>query len=209
MTDLLRIEFTADGATLVGDVHRPDEPNPLGVVVLHPHPLYGGERHNNVTVGLAEGLARMGYAALRFDFRGAGESAGRHGGGEPEVADVAAAMAALPGWVPEVRRVAVVGYSFGAHVAALGAGRLDAAAIACVAPPVAMLECDGLTDFLGPLLLVAGDRDEFGPAPEVAALAESAGAELHRLVGGDHFLHGREAEVARLVVEFLDRVTEP
>jgi len=202
-----RIEFDSGGINLVGDLHLPDEPQRLGAIVLHPHPLYGGERRNNVSVGLAEGLARANFPALRFDFRGAGESGGAHGGGEPEVDDVAAAMATLREHVPEIQKVAIASYSFGTYVAALGAKALKPDALACVAPPVGMLDCDGLIDYVGPMLVVAGDRDQFGPAQPVAELAELAGAELQVIPGGDHFLVGLEQRVADSVVDFLDRLT--
>jgi alpha/beta superfamily hydrolase len=39
------------------------------VVVCHPHPLYGGSMHNNVTLP-ADALVKSGMAALLFNFRG-------------------------------------------------------------------------------------------------------------------------------------------
>jgi len=201
------ISFPSDEITLTGDLHLPEEPQRLGAVVLHPHPLYGGERNNNVTVGLAEALAKAGFPALRFDFRGAGESGGSHGGGEPEVDDVAAAMDTLRARVPELKQIAIAAYSFGTYVASLGAKTLQPSAMACVAPPVAMLDCDGLHGYVGPMLIVGGDRDQFGPAAAVTELAEMTGAELHLVPGGDHFLLGLEGKIADRVVDFLDRLT--
>ena len=45
-----------------------------GVVICHPHPLRGGDMHNNVVEALALGLAQRGLATLCFNFRGVGAS---------------------------------------------------------------------------------------------------------------------------------------
>ena len=51
-------------------------PGEKGVVVTHPHPLYGGEMHNNVVEAVVNAYHTKGYTTLRFNFRGAGASQG-------------------------------------------------------------------------------------------------------------------------------------
>ena len=201
------IAFEAGNNLLAGDLYLGDRAGPLGAVVLHPHPLYGGDRRNIVTVALARALADAGVAAFCFDFRGAGGSQGVHGGGKAEVDDVEAAIVELKKTVPDIESVALVGYSFGAYVASLAAGRLSPAAIVCVAPPQAMFPCDALAGYGGPLLLIAGDNDQFAPAESVMELGAATGARCEFIHGGDHFLAGRESVAARLAVEFLLRET--
>src|SRR5438045_179545 len=46
------------------------------VVFAHPHTEYGGTMHTKVVYQTAKALSRIGYAVLRFNFRGAGASAG-------------------------------------------------------------------------------------------------------------------------------------
>ena len=46
-------------------------------VVCHPHPLHGGTMQNKVAHTLARAFLGVGFAALRFNFRGVGESDGR------------------------------------------------------------------------------------------------------------------------------------
>ncbi|NIR39517.1 MAG: alpha/beta hydrolase, partial [Actinobacteria bacterium] len=56
-------------------------PDPTGTaVVAHPHPLYGGTRHDLVVAALCRGLVDAGRRVLRFDFRGTGGSGGSHDG---------------------------------------------------------------------------------------------------------------------------------
>ena len=63
--------------------HRP----PLAAVVCHPHPLYGGTMHNKVVYQAAKSLDALGHPVLRFNFRGAGLSAGKHDHGMGEQED--------------------------------------------------------------------------------------------------------------------------
>ncbi|MBI2911700.1 MAG: hypothetical protein HYY05_06120 [Chloroflexi bacterium] len=63
-----------------------------GVVICHPHPLRGGDMHNNVVAALALGFAQSGLATLRFNFRGVGASQGSYDDGRGEREDARAAL---------------------------------------------------------------------------------------------------------------------
>src|SRR5215472_7934691 len=63
--------------------HRP----PLAAVVCHPHPLFGGTMHNKVVYQVAKSLDALELPVLRFNFRGAGLSAGEHDRGVGEQGD--------------------------------------------------------------------------------------------------------------------------
>ena len=41
-------------------------------ILCHPHPLYGGDMHNNVVRAARRSFASLGWATLRFNFRAAG-----------------------------------------------------------------------------------------------------------------------------------------
>src|SRR3989442_15606092 len=58
----------------------PDSPY-AGIVICHPHPLYGGDMDNPVVVRVQEVCAGLGLATLRFNFRGVGGSGGTPGCG--------------------------------------------------------------------------------------------------------------------------------
>lgn len=180
-------------------------------VVCHPHPLYGGDRSNSVVAAITRALAEKGAATLRFDFRGVGRSGGRHGGGGPEVHDVLAAVEALASETG-LKRIAVAGYSFGSLVALQAAlvdgNRADGPRIervAAVAPPLAMFDASFAASLAQPLFLVAGDRDPYCPRADLEALGASLGANASTvtLESADHFLAGREDEVADHVAAWL------
>ena len=94
----------------------PDEvPGPLpGVVVCHPHPLGGGNMNNNLVASVYLALIESGFVALRFNFRGVGNSEGSHAQGEKEPEDAEAALDLLKGRADvDADRLGMAGYSFG------------------------------------------------------------------------------------------------
>ncbi len=171
-------------------------------VVCHPHPLYGGNMENHVVHGLAEAAAARGLVPVRFNFRGTGRSGGYHTGGLREVDDVAAAMDHAAS-LAEAGPVVLMGYSFGAAIAAryLGHGNHAAAFVAVALPK-------GSADLPGggvPTLLVVGDRDEVAPRADAARMAEAEDVELAVIAGADHGFLGAMEGVKGAVLDFLDR----
>src|SRR5215472_746632 len=48
----------------------------MAVLVCHPHPLFGGTMHTKIIFRAAKAALSLGLPALRFNFRGVGQSAG-------------------------------------------------------------------------------------------------------------------------------------
>ena len=174
-------------------------------VVCHPHPLRGGDMHNNVVNALVGGLQAAGFATLRFNFRGVGGSTGMHDDGNSERDDVRAAVGFLLDQV-DCGQVALVGYSFGAFVA-LQAGAADhrVHTMVGVGLPVAARDPSLLRDIAKPTLLISGDRDDFSP---ISVLLESVGPLSDDLSvvpapGADHFFFGAENTLTKPVIDFL------
>ncbi|MGH7323667.1 MAG: alpha/beta hydrolase [Candidatus Rokuibacteriota bacterium] len=170
-----------------------------GVAVAHPHPLYGGDMDNPVVVRVAEVCADLGFATLRFNFRGVGASTGTHGGGDAEERDVEAALTHLREILGVSRPLALAGYSFGATIAARvatrrGAGS-DLAGLALIAPPVAMVGDApflALAGLAAPLLVVAGSQDQYCPAEALAELTRRLPrATVSIIEGANHFFFGK------------------
>ena len=177
-------------------------------LVCHPHPLFGGTLHNKVVFRAMKGLHGLGFPVLRFNFRGAGLSAGSHDQGRGEVDDVRAAL----DWLEREFHLPMVlaGFSFGAWVG-LRAACPDArvAALIALGTPA---DIDGQTyayDFLRecrkPKLFVSGAHDEFGPRGEVERMvaAEAEPKHLVRIPGADHFFEGHLPAVSHAIEEWL------
>jgi len=201
---------TSDGIDLEAEVARGATPR-AAVVLAHPHPAHGGSMRSLVTSELFAALPDLGVAALRFNFRGVGDSGGSHGGGEPERRDVTAAIGVMARLVPGVPLV-VSGWSFGADVSlAVDDPALDG--WFAVAPPLRILPA-GLLVASGdprPKVLAVPEHDQFNP-PDRCAEMTSGWVNTRREVvaGGDHFLVGRTQVVARWLAAFaVDPLTPP
>ncbi|HVN27171.1 MAG TPA: alpha/beta fold hydrolase [Candidatus Binataceae bacterium] len=176
-----------------------------GAVVCHPHPLYGGSMHNNVVEAALEALWRLGYATLRFNFRGVGGSDGEHSGGVGEADDAKAALRCLlaqPGIVGD--GAVMAGYSFGAAVAMRAGVELkEVGTILAIALPVGMSDFSSLVTNGKKIVLVAGDRDSYCPERAIKTLAQSSGAKLDMIDGADHFFGGYEEVLADEIAKLL------
>jgi alpha/beta superfamily hydrolase len=178
------------GPTLEAHLDFPDSAA-AGLVLCHPHPLYGGDMDNPVIIRAAEVAQSLGVSTLRFNFRGVGRSTGVHDEGGGEQDDCSAALASLRSRLAPTSPLGLLGYSFGARIAAqVGEGRADLDGLALVAPPLAMYSFDGLPAGR-PLLLVAGSRDPYCPVQDLVKLAERVGTEPRIIEGADHFFFGK------------------
>ena len=173
-----------------------------GVVVCHPHPLYGGDMDNAVVRLLAEACLTAGLATFRFDFRGVRGSGGAHDGLR-EQDDVHAALDLVERRLRTVP--AVAGYSFGAAMAAaVAASGRHLAGVALVAPPGGAAVPPAAPR---PFLVAAGSHDHVC-SPEVlqswrAALPEGS---VDILPGADHFFSGGLAPLHATIVAWARQV---
>src|SRR5215472_2161372 len=122
----VQISFSSGELRLEGVIAKPSRSTvERGAVVCHPHPLYGGSMYNNVVEAALEAMWRLGWATLRFNFRGVGRSEGEHGGGAGETDDAAAAVRFLAGELAiGPQKILLAGYSFGAMAALNAASKL-------------------------------------------------------------------------------------
>ena len=187
-------------------------------LVLHPHPLHGGTMHNKVVFRTARALGDAGMVTLRFNFRGVGHSTGEHTsarGGEQE--DAAVALDYLTTHYPRLP-ITVAGFSFGARVG-LEVGTYDerVRCLVGVGTPVSISERDYdfsfLRDCRKPLLLVHGERDEFGSVEDLRALAREAATEarvqIEIIAGAGHFFDEQLEELRRVIADWAaERLSE-
>ena len=203
-----RVSFESGSLKLEGLLAKPDAPGPVRAgVVCHPHPLYGGSMYNNVVDAALQAMWELGWASLRFNFRGVGESEGEHGGGAGEALDAAAAVkfaTTQAGVRPD--GAVLAGYSFGAVAAMTAAAEIeDLGALVLVALPIRMADAAALKKFAGPIVLAAGDNDSYCPADRLDAIHKELGArsQLKIVEGADHFFGGYEEELAEALATML------
>jgi len=177
------------------------------VSVCHPHSLYGGSMHNNVTYAIADALVKSGIAALLFNFRGVGRSQGSYGGGIAEQEDVVAALDWLEtGNNVDAGRLGLAGYSFGAGVAyPVGCRDARVRAMALVSPYFENSPLSLLKGCLKPKIILGGSEDDMVPAQDVEAYGrEAVEPKKYEIINGpDHFWGGYERPMAEKVAGFF------
>ena len=179
-----------------------------GVVLCHPHPLYGGEMDNPVVTVAAEVAFEEGFQTLRFNFRGVGESEGTHADGVGEEDDVKAAIEFLSTKV-DGSSLMLVGYSFGARVGlpvAIGDARVKA--MVAIAPPLEMYDFDFLKGSKKDKLVVVGDRDLYCPVGKLKELYQHLEDPKSLVViqGADHFFSYHVKSLTPPLKEFFGKI---
>lgn len=116
-----KISFESSGHTLAGVLHSPDDVAPgekrPAFLILHG---FGTNKDSGTTRAVAALFAELGYVALRFDFRGCGESEGERGRiicmeQVEDVRNAVTMLAQMDG--VDASRICLMGHSFGAAVA--------------------------------------------------------------------------------------------
>ena len=190
-------------ALLDGDSAAPR----AAVVFAHPHPQQGGTMHTKAVFQGAKGLARIGCAVLRFNFRGVGGSAGTFAGGVGEKEDFVAALDFMHARYPGAPLWAA-GFSFGSWVALeTGADDPRVSVLIAIAPPVARngYSFPRTLESTKPKFIVQGSQDELCPIKELwafyAKLKEPK--ELVVIDGATHLFEGRTKEVGEALEDLL------
>jgi len=197
------LSLYVDSLQLEACLHLPTDPPCGAALVSHPHPAYGGSMSNNIVLTLCETMADAGLAAVRFNFRGVGDSQGTSSGGEEEVEDVRQAAQQIKTMYSDLPFF-LSGYSFGAWVGLQAALDLPfPKALIAVSPPNAMFDHSFISQTRKPLLIVAGDRDEYCNIDRLLPSLEDVSYELAHTPAADHFWYGQEAFLASAVTSFI------
>jgi pimeloyl-ACP methyl ester carboxylesterase len=202
-----RVQITAtDGVQLVGHLYGTGGP---GIVLGH---MYPADQRSWMPV--AEELARAGYRALTFDFRGYGES-----GGTKDIAaidrDMEGAYRYLVG--RKIQPIVLAGASMGGTAALIVASRVPVAAVVTLSAPLAFQGLDA-TDAVkrvqAPKLFIASQVDEPAAAAVARFLALAPEPKETRLFPGaahgtDLFSGPHADEVRHVMRTFIAAYAKP
>jgi uncharacterized protein len=180
-------------------------------VVCHPHPLFGGTMHNKVVFRTMKALNGFGFPVLRFNFRGAGSSAGEHDEGRGEIADVRVALDYLSGrfGLP----ILFAGFSFGAAIGLRAAAvHPQVKGLILVGTPVnaegRAYRYELLQESTLPKLMVSGDHDQFATVAQLEEVFAAASGPKRLVVipEADHFFGGHLEELREAVQGWASEV---
>src|SRR5262245_57369972 len=178
----------------------------LGAALLcHAHPLHGGTMHFKLLFRIARVFQSLGYAVLRFQFRGVGRSAGEFDSGRGESQDARAALDFL-GREFEGKPIVLGGFSFGAAIALrVVVSDSRVAALLLMGLPVLAIESSRENPGGKPVLFVQGERDEFGGRSDIEGFVRSfeGPADLVVVPGSGHLFTEMTAPVEDAVRAWL------
>lgn len=183
-----QFRFTVPGpaGVLHGVAHMPAaEPRAIAVVA-HPLPTMGGTMDNKIVTTLAKAFAELGFVAVRFNFRGVGDSTGAYDAGNGEVDDV---LTIVDYAYQEFGKLPLVlsGFSFGGYVQARAAEKLHPARLVLVAPAVGRF---AMPQVAAGTLVIHGESDEIVPLADALNWARPQHLPLVLVPEATHYFHG-------------------
>lgn len=203
---LERLSFPGPAGRLEGILHRRAEARSFAALVSHPHPLRGGggTMDNKVTYRLARGLEESGGLVLRYNFRGAGRSEGKHDDGRGEQDDLKAALRFLRSQGGTGLPTLLAGFSFGSYMSLLVALQdPDVDALLLVGVPALTYDLSMLAEVDRPIALIQGEFDEHGPLQDLERVWRDVPEpkSLRVVPGAGHFFDDEQVELMQAVVD--------
>ena len=177
---------------------------PAGLALIaHPHPQQGGTLDNKVVQTLAKTFVALGYAAVRFNFRGVGDSQGTFDDGNGETDDAMAALAYGRQRYGEVP-LALAGFSFGSFVQTRVAQRVGFERLVLIGPAVNRFAVQTVP---AETIVVHGEEDDVVPLADVFNWARPQQLPIIVFPGCGHFFHGRLVQLQRIITATYPRHT--
>ena len=211
MPALKKFSITGADGNLEGIAHLSDGSPRAIAVVAHPLPTMGGTMENKVVTTLAKTFVELGFVALRFNFRGVGNSAGAFDNGNGEVEDVLAVVRHARQEYGDLPLI-LSGFSFGAYVQARAALQLHPQQLVLVAPAVGRSvplfeNSTSMPAVPANTLLIHGDMDEVVELSTVMEWARPQQLPVIVMAGAGHFFHGRLVQLKQIVLQHFGKQT--
>jgi len=204
---------TSDGLTLVGELARPLDREPVATLVtLHPLPTAGGFMDSHILRKAAARLPAVAdIAVLRFNTRGTASPRGRSEGsfdeGVGERFDVEAAMAFVA--ERDLPHPWLLGWSFGTELALMHGRNLPVDGVILLSPPLHRAQPRHLAAWAGdsrPIVALIPELDDYlRPAEAQERFAAMPQIDLVNVEGGKHLWVG-ENQTRRVLTEVVQRL---
>ena len=213
---MAEVIFNGPDGRLEGRYHQSKKPNAPIAIVLHPHPLHGGNMNNRVVFIMFNNFVERGFSVLRFNFRGVGRSQGAFDNGVGELSDAAYAF----DWMQQINSNSpfcwIGGYSFGALISMqLMMRRPEIEGFVSISPPAGTEDFSFLAPCPSSGLIIHGDKDTHVPLDAVKKLAQKLDGQknisvnLSTVKGADHFYKDNMDNLSKEVASYLDNSLPP
>ena len=200
-------KFFVDGPigkleTILGE----PESAPIGIAIIaHPHPLHGGTMENKIIHTLFHSLLELGFIAVKFNFRGVGESEGIFDNGIGEIEDTVTVTNAIrsqySNHLPRMPLL-LAGFSFGGGIQLHAAVELNPEYLVLVAPSVKNLNAPSVQEQTKQVLIIHGEHDEIVSIKTILDWAAPQSLPVVIIPGAEHFFHGKLPVLKRAILNF-------
>lgn len=199
MLGQLKFSIPAPSGVLQGFTHMPANAPSAIAIVAHPLPIMGGTMENKIVTTLIKTFVDLGFVALRFNFRGVGESTGVYDDGNGEVDD---ALAVAHYSVQEFGKLPLIlsGFSFGGYVQARAAERLHPEKLVLIAPAVGRFAMPNIPENS---LVIHGENDEVVALSDMLAWARPQHLSVVVVPEATHFFHGQLHQIKTIVTQYF------
>ena len=213
---MAEVIFNGPDGRLEGRYHQSKKPDAPIAIVLHPHPLHGGNMNNRVVFIMFNNFVERGFSVLRFNFRGVGRSQGAFDNGVGELSDAAYAFDWMQQFNSNSPFCWIGGYSFGALISMqLMMRRPEIEGFVSISPPAGTEDFSFLAPCPSSGLIIHGDKDTHVPLDAVKKLAQKLDGQknisvnLSTVKGADHFYKDNMDNLSKEVASYLDNSLPP
>ena len=213
---MAEVIFNGPDGRLEGRYHQSKKPDAPIAIVLHPHPLHGGNMNNRVVFIMFNNFVERGFSVLRFNFRGVGRSQGVFDNGVGELSDAAYAFDWMQQFNSNSPFCWIGGYSFGALISMqLMMRRPEIEGFVSISPPAGTEDFSFLAPCPSSGLIIHGDKDGHIPLDAVKKLAQKLDGQknisvnLSIVKGADHFYKDNMDNLSKEVASYLDKSLPP
>ena len=213
---MAEVIFNGPDGRLEGRYHQSKKPDAPIAIVLHPHPLHGGNMNNRVVFIMFNNFVERGFSVLRFNFRGVGRSQGAFDNGVGELSDAAYAFDWMQQFNSNSPFCWIGGYSFGALISMqLMMRRPEIEGFVSISPPAGTEDFSFLAPCPSSGLIIHGDKDTHVPLDAVKKLAQKLDGQknisvnLSIVKGADHFYKDNMDNLSKEVASYLDNSLPP
>lgn len=213
---MAEVIFNGPDGRLEGRYHQSKKPDAPIAIVLHPHPLHGGNMNNRVVFIMFNNFVERGFSVLRFNFRGVGRSQGAFDNGVGELSDAAYAFDWMQQFNSNSPFCWIGGYSFGALISMqLMMRRPEIEGFVSISPPAGTEDFSFLAPCPSSGLIIHGDKDTHIPLDAVKKLAQKLDGQknisvnLSIVKGADHFYKDNMDNLSKEVASYLDNSLPP
>jgi hypothetical protein len=206
-----KVYFLGSAGRIEGMYYQSENPLAESVLVLHPHPLYGGTMNNTIIYNISKLFVENGFSVLRINFRGVGNSDGSFSNGVGELEDASTALNWLYSYNQRSSRFWVAGFSFGAWIGMqLLMRRPEIERFIAVSPPVSRYNFSFFSPCPIPGAIFQGGNDEIAIPEATTSLynktvddGDGVNVSYDIIEDADHFFLGKEQALYEKVDSYI------